>query len=236
MLINTDPTAFAILMLITVALIGPFIFGCVFLVYYTIMLISPTPASPVAFQLNKLQLDTRIGCPGGDCYLSMFATSRRQRVFKQLGYFPSIWAIMGVQKAYRLRVRGTFEIIGDGVAHFEQDKNERPVWDMMDEMTGRIDLIGDRQLRRVSSVPPKGYSYVELFVPDKRNNILQDLGPTPLLQSIIDIDSSHRSTVKGSIWQKQPDIICVVKGLMKKDVWEEVLEWGARVGAGARIG
>ena len=109
------------------------------------------------------------------------------------------------------------------------------MWEMMDNMMSRFDLIGSRQLRILSFTPPEGYSYLELFVSDRRNEILGILGPNPLLQTVVDINPSYRSTVEGAIWEKESNFLCVVKGFIKKDVWGQVMLWydyqpGARIG------
>jgi hypothetical protein len=163
----------------------------------------------------------------------MFTKDRRQRVLKRIGHFPSILAISSVPRSYRTKIKGWFEIIGDGIAHFEEDRNGGPVWALLDEMTGRIDLIGDRNLWRVSSTPPVGYSYAELFVPGKRQEILEHLGPEPLLQSVIDINPTHRFAIKGYLWEKEPGVFCVLKGLTRNDVWEQIFRWNR--GSGAKI-
>jgi hypothetical protein len=76
-------------------------------------------------------------------------------------------------------------IIGDGVAHFEPDKHGGLVWEIKDDMTSWFDLIESRQLKILSFTPPKGYSYLELFVSDRHNEILRNLGPNPLLQTSV---------------------------------------------------
>jgi hypothetical protein len=82
-------------------------------------------------------------------------------------------------------------IIGDGVAHFEPDKNGGLVWKMMDNMMSRFNLIGSRQLKILLFAPPEGYIYLELFVSDRRNAILRNLGPNPLLQTVVNINSNY---------------------------------------------
>jgi hypothetical protein len=90
-----------------------------------------------------------------------------------------------------LKAKGMLNIIGDGVVHFEPDKNGGLVWEMMDNMMSWFDLIGSRQLKILSFAPPEGYSYLELFVSDSRNKILRNLGPNPLLHTVISINSNY---------------------------------------------
>lgn len=185
--------------------------------------------------MDKLQLNTRIGCPDGLCYLPMFSRNIHLRLINQLGHFPTILSLTAFPRSYRLKAKGMLNIIGDGVAHFEQDKNGGLVWEIMDNMMSRFDLIGSRQLRILSFTPPEGYSYLELFVSDRRNEILMNLGPKPLLQTVVNINSNHRSEVEGVIFEKEPNIICFFKGFIKENVWGQVMMWndnrpGAKIG------
>jgi len=60
MLIDTDPGAFLILVLVTTALGGPFLFGCLYIIYYIFLQPQqPTPVAPMhapTHITNKLQL------------------------------------------------------------------------------------------------------------------------------------------------------------------------------------
>lgn len=182
-------------------------------------------------QSNELRLETRVGCGDGTCYLPMFARRYKDRVFKRLGYFPSIIALASVSKTYRKRVRGRLELIGDGMAHFERSNNERPVWDVVEELVGKIGWVGTNELRIVSSVPPEGYRYIQLFLPEWRNFILL-LGPNPRLQAIIDIDASYRTQFIGVLWKKETDRYCLEK-VLYMDVWGQLS--GMEFGEEARI-
>jgi len=129
MLVNTDPGAFAGLMLLTGVLIGPFILGSLYLVYR----LWPTP---VTNDTRSLQLDTRVGCPNGICYLTMFEKRYQPLMLIRLGHFPTIIALATIPKSYRRKVKGKLTFIEDGVAHFEKDKNERLAWEIVDEVMG----------------------------------------------------------------------------------------------------
>jgi hypothetical protein len=50
------------------------------------------------------------------------------------------------------------------VVHFEKDKNERLVWEVVDELICQLDFIGSGQVRILLSQPPEGYHYSELFL------------------------------------------------------------------------
>jgi hypothetical protein len=183
-------------------------------------------------QSNELRLETRVGCPDGICYLQMFDMRHQDRIFTYLGYFPTIIAIASVPKSFRRKVKGKLEFIGDGVAHFEQSIGEGLVWDIVEGLVGRNEWVGGSELCKVSSVPPEGYRYLVLFLPEWRNTILQCLGPNPLLQTIIDIDAGYRTQFFGVLWQKETDKYSLEMEL-NMDVWEQLGRCG--FGPEARI-
>src|ERR1700733_7693261 len=82
-----------------------------------------------------------------------------------LATFQPFIALASISKMYQ-----RLELVGDGVAHFEG-----PVWDVVEELVGQIDWVGSSDLHIMSSVPPEGYHYLQLFVPERRNWILQFL-------------------------------------------------------------
>jgi len=225
MLVNTDPGAFAGLMLLTSILIGPFILGFLYLVYR----LWPTP---VTDDTQSLQLDTRVGCPNGICYLAMFEKRYQPLLLRQLGHFPTIIALASVAKSYRRKVKGTLTFIEDGVAHFEKDKKERLAWEVVDQVVGRLDWIGSREMRIISSQPPEGYRYSELFRRDHRNNIMHQLGPFPRLQAVVDINEEYRMEFIGVLWQKWTDKYVLEKEL-EMDVWAQLGK--CKIAAGATI-
>jgi hypothetical protein len=109
----------------------------------------------------------------------MFDMRHQDCIFTHLGYFPTIIAIASVPKSFRRKVKGKLEFIGDGVAHFEQSIGEGLVWEIVEGLVGRNEWVGSSELRKVSSMPPEGYHYLELFLPEWQNTILQCLGPNP---------------------------------------------------------
>jgi hypothetical protein len=108
-------------------------------------------------------------------------------------------------------------------------------WDIVGEVMTRFDLIGGRQLSRLSFKPPEGYSYLQLFVPTARNEILKIVGPHPFLQTIINIDSTYRSNIKGYLWEKNGEFIQIVGGFGEVYVWDEVIKLDNRC-PGSRFG
>jgi len=55
-------------------------------------------------------------------------------------------------------------LIEDGVAHFEQDKNERLVWEIVEELVSRLECVESRQVRVILFRLPEGYHYLKLFL------------------------------------------------------------------------
>lgn len=228
MLIDSDPGAFFVIILAAAALFGPFVFGFFYAIAYITSLSSIT---------NDVELrpDTRVGCSDGLCYLRLFKRQYHIRLTEQLGHFPSIFAISVINKSYRTRARGELEIIGDGMAHFEPDHRGGLVWDIVKDVMGRFSLISGGDLSTLSFSPPAGYSYLELFVSTKRNEILSMLGPNPLLRSVIDIDQAYRLSIKGFLHEKEEGFLKVVKANIEMEVWVQVIAWddfcqGVRVG------
>jgi hypothetical protein len=76
---------------------------------------------------------------------------------------------------------------------------------------GRFSLISGEKLSTLSFSPPAGYTYLKLFIPTKRNEILRMLGPNPLFQSVIDIDQAYRLSIKGCLFEKVDGFLKVVK-------------------------
>ena len=183
-------------------------------------------------QSNELRLDTRVGCPDGICYLQMFEMRHKDRILARLGYFPMIIAIASVPKSFRRKIKGRLEFIGDGVAHFEQSIGEELVWDIVEGLVGRNLWVGSSELRKVSSMPPEGYRYLELFLPEWRNMILQLFGPNPLLQAVADAHASYRTQFFGVLWQKETDKYSLEMEL-NMDVWEQLGR--CEIGPEARI-
>jgi hypothetical protein len=224
MLVNTDPN---LLLLVFIAAIlgGPTLYVFLRIIAHIILWLFPAPIVDEV-QLNELRPDTYIGCPDGLCYLPLFKKQHHPRVIRQIGHFPSIRALVIVSKSYRANPRGVLKVIGDGVGHFEPNRREGLVWDLVEEMMTQFDLIGGRHLTRVSILPPDGYSYVELFMDIKHNEILTVLGPNPLLQTVIDINPAYRFGVKGWVFEREAGHLCFETGHLI-DRWMQVLAWNA---------
>ena len=112
-------------------------------------------------------------------------------------------------------------LIEDGVAHFEKDKDERLVWDVIDELVCCLDLIGSREVKVVSSQLPEGYHYSELFHSNYRNDVIRLLGPYPHLQDVVNIDVQYSTGFVGVLWQKWTDKYILEKE-MDMDVWAQL--------------
>jgi hypothetical protein len=156
----------------------------------------------------------------------MFSTKYRNRMVAQLGHFPTIIALASIATSYRRKIRGKLTLIEDSVAHFEKDRNERLVWEVVDELMGRFDFIGSGQGRSgqgriISSQPPEGYRYTELFLPEHRNDIMYQIGRFPHLQAIVDIKPEYRMEFIGVLWQKETDKYVLEKE-RDMDVWEQL--------------
>jgi hypothetical protein len=178
---------------------------------------------------NGLEPTTRVGCPDGLCYLTLFHTAHRPQIVQRLGHFPSILALTSVAKSYRSKARGSLQIIGDGVAHLKLDKEEGFAWEILDNVVARLEFIGGREISTISFCPPKGYGYVQLFTPSERGDLLK-LGPTPSLQTIIDIDPAHRIYVKGFLWGMGMGVLEVEVSVKGVDVWKLVVEKASEPG------
>jgi hypothetical protein len=103
------------------------------------------------------------------------------------------------------------------------------------DVMGRFSLISGGELSTLSFNPPAGYSYLELFVPTKHNEILSMLGPNPLLHSVINIDPAYRLSIKGFLLEKEEGFLKVVKANIEIEAWVQVIVWdyfrqGVRVG------
>jgi hypothetical protein len=144
---------------------------------------------------------------------------------KQLGHFPSVFAISVINKSYQTRARGELEIIGDGMAHFELDHRGGLVWDIVKDVMGQFSLISGGELSILSFSPPAGYTYLKLFVPTKRNEILSMLGLNPLLQSVIDIDSVYCLSIEGDLIEEEEGFLKVVKANIGMEAWAQVIAW-----------
>ena len=151
----------------------------------------------------------------------MFLTKHRNRMVAQLGHFPTIIALASIAMSYRRKIRGKLTLIEDGVAHFEKHKDERLVWEVVDEIISRSEFIGSRQMEIISFQPPEGYRYSELFHLNHRNDIIRLLGPFPRLQDVVNIDAQYRTMFVGVLWQKQTNKYVLEKE-RDMDVWAQL--------------
>lgn len=229
MLADTNPSIFMLVMLITAALIGPFIYACLRIIVYFLC-----PTSPNELQTIELQPTTRVGHSDGFCYLELFRPLHRPSLRIQLGHYPTIMRLIAVSASYQRRIRGTVEIIGDHFTHVECNSQERYVWDILEEVMARFEFIGSGQLRIISSMPPLGYKYTELFHLERRNEVIQSLGAFPCLQAIVNVNPDYRMEFRGVLWPSETvkDQWCLEKRL-SYNVWEMIV--GLRFGAEAKI-
>jgi hypothetical protein len=138
MLVDTDPGTFAFILIATGALSCPFLYGCFYLIGY---FINRSPPRTNNLQL-ELRPDTRVGCSNGLCYLPMFKRTFHDRIVTRIGHFPSILALTTIPKAYRTKAKGSIDLMGDGVAHFEPNVRDGGfVWDILEEMMSYESLI-----------------------------------------------------------------------------------------------
>ena len=225
MLVDTDPGAFTFILIATGALSCPFLYGCFYLIGY---FINQSPQQQL--RTNNLQLelqpDTRVGCSNGLCYLPLFKRSYHDHIVTHIGYFPSILALTTIPKVYRTKAKGSLELIGDNIAHFEPNVRDGGfVWDIVEEMMSHFDLIGARGLERISLNPPEGYSYLALFIPTRRNVLNAILGPNPLLQVVIDIDLADCLEIEGFLWEKEEGLLKLIEGDVQMNAWERIIAW-----------
>jgi hypothetical protein len=118
------------------------------------------------------------------------------------------------------KIKRKLTLIEDGGAHFEQDKNEGLVWEVVEELVGCLDFIESRQVRVVLSRPPKGYHCLELFLLECRNFILRLLSAFPS-QAVVNINTEYRIGFIGVLWQKERDRYVLEKEL-DMYVWAQI--------------
>jgi len=51
------------------------------------------------------------------------------------------------------------------------------------------------------------------------------LGPNPLLQSVIDIDSVYRLSIEGYLVEEEEGFLKVVKANIGMEAWAQVIAW-----------
>jgi hypothetical protein len=125
-------------------------------------------------------------------------TKYHVRIISELGHFPTIVALAGIAKSYRRKIKRKLTLIEDGVAHILSRIRMRG-WcgRLWRNWLVDLDFIESRQVRVVSSRPPEGYRYLELFLPEHRNFILR----TPWLLSFSSSHGQHQHRVSyGFYW------------------------------------
>ena len=63
------------------------------------------------------------------------------------------------------------KLIGDSSAHFEPHLYGESAWDTVDKLTIPLHLIGSNELVKISSKPPQGYGYIEIFHLSHQNQV-----------------------------------------------------------------
>ena len=219
-MMDTSSPYFFLVWITVAPLAGLFIYLCLRLI---VALCLPTPTSN-DLPLNELCPETRVGCPDGLCYLDMFTERSHKLITRKLGHFPSILALSTISKLYRKKMaRGKLELIGDGMAHYESDITGELVWEIVEKLTLPLDLIGGRNLVKVSSKPPQGYSYIQLFDPLYHNDILQFLCSNPTIQDLFSINTNYHLDLRGFLWNLgDNDCRIVICEMMTKSIWEEI--------------
>ena len=195
----TNPDTLILVICLMAFFIGP----CLYLSLYTIAYIIDyiTQYSSLNHQLPfKLGPETLVGCPDGLCYLAMFKKDCYDKVVQNIEHFPSIFALSTVPHYYRRQsAKGIFKLIGNNLAHYESKVDGDPVWEIVDKLTLPLHLIGSKELVRVSTKPPQGYSYIEIFQPLQRTHVMTMLGYCPRLQDLMLINPEYRLHTKGML-------------------------------------
>ena len=158
-----NPDTFILIICIMAFIFGPCLFILLYATSYIINVILqyffPEDLPPA-----ELGPDTLFSCPNGLCYLHMFSKTYHSQIINKIGSIPSIYIISAISTTYRKRgAKGNFQLIGDNLAHFEPTIFGESAWDVVDKLTLSLHLIGSNKLVKVSSKPPQGYRYIEIF-------------------------------------------------------------------------
>ena len=94
MLADTNSGLFTLLMLITAALFGPFVYVCLCIII--IYFLCPTPSSANELQMIELQPTTQVGHSDGFCYLELFSPPHRQSLRASLSCYPTIIELVAI--------------------------------------------------------------------------------------------------------------------------------------------
>ena len=174
--------------------IGPCLFICLYTITFIINLV-------IQYSSFKLGPETLVSCPDGLCYLAMFRRDCYNRVIQHIGHFPSIYALSTVPICYRKQsAKGTFKLIGDNLAHYESHLYGDPAWEIVEKLTLPLHMIGSKELVRISTKPPQGYGYIEIFQPLQHTHIMTMLGYCPHLQDLMLINPEYCLHTKALLW------------------------------------
>ena len=155
----------------------------------------------------------------------MFKKDCYDRVIWHIGHFPSIYALSTVPTCYRKQLsKGTFKLIGDNVAHYESQLYGDPAWEIVEKLTLPLHLIGSKQLVRISTKPPQGYGYIEIFQPLQCTHIMTMLGYCPCLQHLMLINPEYHLHTKGLLWDTGEHTCKIVLYWAENtsQIWEEI--------------
>ena len=166
----------------------------------------PHPHHLTPHTMHLITLNTRIGCSDGYCYLRMFRPRHYNTLRSFLGAFPTIGTLLAVPPIYRSDQRGTLIFFGNTLIHYKPDPHGAVVWGMLEYALLNIDIIARRQITRISSNPPRGFSYLKLFKLEWRTHIGGLLGLNPLIWLVLGLDMSYRLDVGGVIWEVEEGV------------------------------
>ena len=103
----TNPDTLVLIICMMAFLIGPCLFICLYSTTYVIDIILQYsfPDHQPPFKLGP---ETLVGCPDGLCYLPLFRRDCHDWVVRQIGHFPSIYALSTVSTCYKRQMaKGT---------------------------------------------------------------------------------------------------------------------------------
>ena len=221
---STNPDTLVLIICLMAFFIGPCLFISLYTIAYIIDFITLylSPKSQPSFELGP---ETLAGCPDGLCYLAMFRKDLHDKVIQQVGHFPSIYALSTVPHYYRRQsAKGTFKLIGDNLSHYETKIDGDPAWEIVDKLTLPLYLVGSKELIKVSTKPPQGYGYAEIFQPLQCTHIMTMLGYCPRLQDLMLINPEYRLNTKGILWDTGNNTCKVVFYWAENtsQIWEEI--------------
>ena len=220
----TNPDILILIICMMAFLIGPCLFSCLYSTAYVVNIILqysfPDHQPPIT-----LGPETLVGCPDGLCYLPLFRKDCHNWAVRQIGHFPSIYALSTVSTCYRRQMaKGTFKLIGDSLAHYEPHLYGDPAWEVVDKLTISLHLIGSKELVRISTKPPQGYGYIEIFHPSQHTHIMTMLGYCSRLQDLMLINPEYCLHTKELLWDTGEHTCKIVLHWVENtsQIWEEI--------------